>query len=156
MNRNFAKTWETLRQGINTTQEDTWIRVGMDSGGIAAGAERLCEELVDQAVAAKCQIPVRRVGSYGYAFADPLVEVKSTESLPTLYGRVDEAVAATIISEHVSQGKLLDDHIIGSRQRGKKIIPLLRRESNFSPKMFGTTAAGQSIPTSQHGQRLLR
>ncbi|MCP5537838.1 MAG: NADH-quinone oxidoreductase subunit F [Akkermansiaceae bacterium] len=72
-------------------------------------------------MAAKCQIPIRRVGSYGYAFADPLVEVKTAGAPTILYGLVDEEAAAAIVYQHVGQGKLLDGHIIGSRQRGKTI-----------------------------------
>lgn len=117
MNRNFNQIWQTLRADVPTGTEGSWIRVGMDSGGIAAGAERLFDKLTAEVEAAGLHTPIRRVGSYGYAFADPLVEVKAPGSPPVLYGRVDEAFAATIVSQHFGAGRLLDDHIIGSRRR---------------------------------------
>ena len=122
MNTTFAKTWQTLRNDSARSPELTWLRVGMDSGGIAAGAERLFDRLITEVATAGLDLPVRRVGSYGYAFADPLVEVKPADAPPTLYGRVDEALAAAIVAKHLGTGKLLDDHVIGSRRRGTVII----------------------------------
>ena len=52
MNRNFDQTWQTLRKGIAPAPEDAWIRVGMDSGGIAAGAERLFEHITREVASA--------------------------------------------------------------------------------------------------------
>ncbi len=121
MNPTFDQTWQAVRNGIITAPQEAWIRVGMDSGGIAAGAERLFEHLTRDAATAGLALPVGRVGSYGYAFADPLVEVKSADSPPTLYGQVDAAVAAAIIAEHLGHGRLLDDHLIGSRRRATAI-----------------------------------
>jgi NADP-reducing hydrogenase subunit HndC len=121
MNRNFDQTWQTLRKGIAPAPEDAWIRVGMDSGGIAAGAERLFELITSELASAGLRIPVLRVGSYGYSFADPLIEVKSNRTSSTLYGRVDEEVVAAIVSEHLGKGRLLDDHVIGSRRRATNI-----------------------------------
>jgi NADH:ubiquinone oxidoreductase subunit F (NADH-binding)/(2Fe-2S) ferredoxin len=121
MNQTFAKTWQTLRNDSARSPEQNWVRVGMDSGGIAAGAERLYDRLLAEVAKAGTDVPIRRVGSYGYAFADPLVEVKATGSQPTLYGRVDDTVATAIVTEHLGRGKLLDDHVIGSRRRGTVI-----------------------------------
>jgi len=121
MTGNFDQTWQSLRKGIAPAPEEPWIRVGMDSGGIAAGAERLFEQLTREIAATGHRIPVLRVGSYGYAFADPLIEVKSNKNPPTLYGRVDRDVAAAIVSEHLGKGRLLDDHVIGSRRRANRI-----------------------------------
>ena len=135
MNTNFEQTWQSLRAGIPTQSDDSWIRVGMDSGGIAAGAERLFELLERELSAAGRRIPVRRAGSYGYAFADPLIEVKSAGSQPTLYGRVDDAAVAAIVSVHLGNGRLLDDHVIGSRRRAMTIdgpvTAILVRDTSF-------------------------
>jgi NADH:ubiquinone oxidoreductase subunit F (NADH-binding)/(2Fe-2S) ferredoxin len=121
MNNQSAKLWETLRTGLTTPPEDSWIRVGMDSGGIAAGAERLIEKLAAEAATAGLNVPIRRVGSYGYAFADPLVEVKLPDSPPVLYGRADDALVAAIVTRHLGDGQLVDDHIIGSRRRANSL-----------------------------------
>ena len=121
MKRNFTTTWQTLRNDSARPPEQAWIRVGMDTGGIAAGAERLFDQLLAAVAKAGLDIPVRRVGSYGYSFADPLVEVKTADHPPVLYGRVDEAAAEAIVSQHLAAGKLIDDHVIGARRRGTMI-----------------------------------
>jgi len=108
MNKTFAKIWQTLRNDSARTPDLAWLRVGMDSGGIAAGAERLFDRLITEVATAGLDLPVRRVGSYGYAFADPLVEVKPVGAPPTLYGRVDEAPAAAILTEPTGPGRLVD------------------------------------------------
>jgi len=121
MKKNFTTTWQTLRNDSARPPGQAWIRVGMDTGGIAAGAERLFDQLLAAVGKAGLDIPVRRVGSYGYSFADPLVEVKTADHPPVLYGRVDEAAAEAIISQHLVGGKLLDDHVIGARRRSTMI-----------------------------------
>ncbi len=121
MKKNFTTTWQTLRNDSARPPGQAWIRVGMDTGGIAAGAERLFEQLIAAVGKAGLDIPVRRVGSYGYSFADPLVEVKTADHPPVLYGRVDEAAAEAIISQHLVDGKLLADHVIGARRRSTMI-----------------------------------
>jgi NADP-reducing hydrogenase subunit HndC len=115
MKSRIETAWENLKAAAGAGPGDEWIRVGMDTGGIAAGADVLLDKLVEELSAAGRGIPVCRVGSHGYAFADPLVEVKLAGAPPVLYGRVDDAAAAAIVARHVGGGRLLDDHVIGFR-----------------------------------------
>jgi NADH:ubiquinone oxidoreductase subunit F (NADH-binding)/(2Fe-2S) ferredoxin len=98
-----------------------WIRVQLDTGGIAAGAEAVLTELVRLRDQLGLTIAVRRVGSVGYSFADPVVEVKAGAMPRILYGRVTPEVAGQILREHVSNQRLFDDHVIATRQRGTTI-----------------------------------
>ena len=98
-----------------------WIRVQLDTGGIAAGAEAVLAELVRVRDERGLTIPVRRVGSVGYSFADPVVEVKSGNLPRILYGRVSPEIAAQIVREHVIGRRLFDDHIIATRSRGTQL-----------------------------------
>jgi NADH:ubiquinone oxidoreductase subunit F (NADH-binding)/(2Fe-2S) ferredoxin len=94
-----------------------WVRVGMDTGGIAAGADDVCAILEKEAGTLGFPLEVRRVGSLGYSFADPLVEV-ARQGMPTVvYGQVDEAAARLIVKDHLIGRRLLDDHILASRAR---------------------------------------
>lgn len=98
-----------------------WVRVGMDTGGIAAGAKEVYECLLDEKAKLGLAADVRRTGSGGLAFADPVVEVQS-EGLPQItYGAVDVGVAKRIASEHLGKGFLIDDHIIATRQRATQL-----------------------------------
>ncbi len=95
-----------------------WIRVQLDTGGIAAGAETVYAAL--EPACARHQPPVQllRVGSVGYSFADPVVEVQAAGMPRTLYGRVTPEIAAQIMTEHFGQRRLLEGLAIAPRQRG--------------------------------------
>jgi NADH:ubiquinone oxidoreductase subunit F (NADH-binding) len=94
-----------------------WVRVSMDTGGIAAGADTVCTIFEKGVGTLGFPVEVRRVGSLGYSFADPLVEV-AREGMPrVIYGRVDDEVARQILQDHLAGRRLLDDHILAWRNR---------------------------------------
>ena len=94
-----------------------WIRVQVDTGGIAAGAGEVLAELRRLCEAGGLRTSVRQVGSLGLAFADPVVEVEAAGMPRTLYGRVTPALAARIVDEHLRGGHLVDEHVIATRRR---------------------------------------
>ena len=98
-----------------------WIRVQMDTGGIAAGADQVFAALKTGVHQRPEEIPVIRTGSTGYAFADPVVEVTAAHMPPTTYGRINPEIAQRILDEHVDQHRLLDDHVIATRNRTRTL-----------------------------------
>ena len=94
------------------------IRVGLDTGGIAAGAGEVFSVLKEEVAKAGLELSVKRTGSKGIVFADPVVVVTSKDKPEITYGAVDETVARRIVSEHLVGGRLIDDHLIATRQRG--------------------------------------
>jgi NADH:ubiquinone oxidoreductase subunit F (NADH-binding)/(2Fe-2S) ferredoxin len=94
-----------------------WIRVQLDTGGIAAGAESAFSALANLRNERHLTFALLRAGSIGYSFADPVVEVQSAGMPRVHYGRVTPEVAETIIAQHVLGKKLLDDHVIATRAR---------------------------------------
>lgn len=132
-------TLETLASRAEAQPEPSknWIRVGLDTGGIAAGADRVFEALRNQSASLGLDLRVVPVGSLGLSYADPLVEVCAAGLPPTLYGAVDEKVALRILQEHVLGGHLLDDHIIAtSRSRHPEstdeVTHILLRDTSHS------------------------
>ena len=95
-----------------------WIRVQLDTGGIAAGAEQVHGALVQARDDRGVAIPVLRTGSVGYSFADPVVEIRSAGMPRIHYGRVAPEMAARLVEEHVIGHRLVDDYVIATRQRG--------------------------------------
>jgi len=88
-----------------------YIKVGMSSCGIAAGAEDVFKALVEEARKRNIQIDVRKCGCLGMCSVEPLVEVK-VEGLPAvIYGRVNRETAVKIIEEHVVAKTLVNDCI---------------------------------------------
>ncbi len=98
-----------------------WIRVGCDTGGIAAGADKVISALEAEKASQKLDVKIVRVGSLGLSFADPLVEV-GAEGMPTvLYGNVNEVSAKAIATDHLGKKKLVEDCVVASRKRGTAI-----------------------------------
>lgn len=92
-------------------QPKDWIKVGMSSCGIAAGAEDVFNLFVEEAKKRNIQIEVKKCGCIGMCYAEPLVEV-SVEGLPTvIYGRVNKDVATKILEKHVTSKMLVNDYI---------------------------------------------
>lgn len=91
-----------------------WIKVGMSSCGIAAGAEEVYDFFVEEAKKRNLKIEVKKCGCAGSCYAEPLVEVK-VEGLPSVvYGRVNKDVAVKIIEKHVIAKMLVNDCIFDS------------------------------------------
>ncbi|MFZ5496216.1 MAG: NADH-ubiquinone oxidoreductase-F iron-sulfur binding region domain-containing protein [Verrucomicrobiota bacterium] len=118
-----------------------WIRVQLDTGGIAAGAEKVFAELARLCTGPAAGIALRRVGSTGYAFADPVVEVQAAGMPRVHYGRFAPELAARLLDEHFGAHRLLDDHCIATRQRGRAfdapVTHLLVRDTG--PETTGKT-----------------
>ncbi|MFA5287543.1 MAG: (2Fe-2S) ferredoxin domain-containing protein [Candidatus Omnitrophota bacterium] len=88
-----------------------WIKVGMSSCGIAAGADDVFNFFVEEAKKRNIQIEIKKCGCIGMCYAEPLVEV-SVEGLPTvIYGRVNKDVATKILEKHVTSKMLVNDYI---------------------------------------------
>ena len=116
MNALTRESLEALtRQPVADPPE--WIRVQLDTGGIAAGAETVLAALTQLRDERRQSFALLRAGSIGYAFADPVVEVQAG-GLPVIhYGHVTTEFATRIVDEHCLGHRLIDDHIIASRQR---------------------------------------
>ena len=95
-----------------------WIRVQLDTGGIAAGAEEVLTELTRICRESRPETVVLRTGSIGYSFADPVVEVQAPGMPRTHYGQVTPAMATAIVQQHCGEKRLLEDQVIATRQRG--------------------------------------
>ncbi len=88
-----------------------WIKVGMSTCGIAAGADKVFKTLVEEKEKRKAEIAIEQCGCSGMCHAEPLVEV-CVQGMPTVvYGGVDEETAIKIIDKHASGKYLLNDHI---------------------------------------------
>ncbi|MDD5128430.1 MAG: (2Fe-2S) ferredoxin domain-containing protein [Candidatus Omnitrophica bacterium] len=88
-----------------------WIKVGLSSCGIAAGAEDVFNFFVEEVKKRNLQIEIKKCGCTGMCYAEPLVEV-SVEGLPSvIYGAVNKEVATKILEKHVISKMLVNDYI---------------------------------------------
>jgi hypothetical protein len=103
------------------TPPPEWVRVQLDTGGIAAGAAATLEALRAAAADVQPTLPVVRVGSHGRSFADPVVEIRTRGMPDVLYGRVTAELARDLLTAHVRDRRLLDDHVLATTRRGNAI-----------------------------------
>ena len=92
--------------------KEAQIIVGMGTCGIAAGAKEtfnaIIEELNERDIT---NVLVRQTGCMGLCHSEPTVEV-IVEGMPTIiYGNVDADLGRKIVSRHVVNKKLIDNHI---------------------------------------------
>ncbi|MFH0771691.1 MAG: (2Fe-2S) ferredoxin domain-containing protein [Candidatus Omnitrophota bacterium] len=92
-------------------EEKNWIKVGMSSCGIAAGAEEVFNILREEVKKRNLQVSVKKCGCAGMCYAEPLVEVSIEGMLPVVYGKVNKEVAMLILEEHIHNRRLINDHI---------------------------------------------
>ena len=88
-----------------------WIKVGMSTCGIAAGADEVYQTLVEERNKRNLDIKIQKCGCAGMCFAEPLVEVNVKGVPCVIYGNVDVPTAMKIIDKHVVGKFLLNDHV---------------------------------------------
>jgi (2Fe-2S) ferredoxin len=96
---------------VTSGKTGDWIKVGMSSCGIAAGAEEVFNFFAEEVKKRNLQIEIKKCGCLGACYAEPLVEV-SVEGLPAvIYGAVNKEVATKILEKHVISKRLVNDFI---------------------------------------------
>jgi len=88
-----------------------WIKVGMSTCGIAAGADEVLQTLKDETKKRNVAIDIKKCGCVGMCYAEPLVEVKVDGLPPVTYGRVTKEIAMKIVEKHVCGKMLVNDSI---------------------------------------------
>jgi NADP-reducing hydrogenase subunit HndC len=95
-----------------------WIRVGMDTGGIAAGARHVYKALIEARDELGLEIDIQQVGSTGLSYADPVVTVARATGAPVVFGAMDPESARELVARYCRDGTLLEDRVIANRERG--------------------------------------
>ncbi|MBF0478664.1 MAG: (2Fe-2S) ferredoxin domain-containing protein [Candidatus Omnitrophica bacterium] len=102
---------DEIKNKFQQTQKGSWIKVGMSTCGIAAGADVVMAALKDEARKNNVSVRIEQCGCAGMCFAEPLVEV-FVEGVPQVtYGAVKEDTARAIIQKHVMGKEILNDYI---------------------------------------------
>jgi len=97
----------------------SWIRVGMDTGGIAAGARHVFQALTEARDQLGVAIDIQQTGSLGLSYADPVVEVADDDGRRVVFGAMDQESARALIERHCRDGSLLEDRVIALQDRGR-------------------------------------
>lgn len=109
-----APTIEELAAGkaVAPRNETSWIRVGMDTGSIAAGSRSVQEALVEECKRQGFHIPIYQTGSWGYCHADPVLRIQCHGWPPITFGNMTPDSARALVNSHCRNLGLLDDHVM--------------------------------------------
>ncbi|MFZ5639598.1 MAG: NADH-quinone oxidoreductase subunit NuoF [Bacillota bacterium] len=88
------------------------VTVGLGSCGIAAGAQKVYDALQGSLKDAPVNLAVG--GCMGMCFAEPLVEVATTDGKRVIYGRVKPEQAAELVKKHVESGQPVAESVLWS------------------------------------------
>lgn len=114
------KSLEELRkikeQTLKTMQvrQDTGTKVivGLGTCGIAAGARDTMKAILRELEANKIEANVSTVGCIGLCAQEPLVDIQQG-GMRVTYGKVTSDKVPRIISEHLLNGKVVNEWVVG-------------------------------------------
>jgi len=116
------KTIEDLKRLRDRVQSETRVRqesskqiiVGMGTCGIAAGAREVMSAILDEIAKRKLEdITVRQTGCIGMCEKEVLVDIVLPGQPRITYGRVTPADIPKIITQHVINGQLIKEMVVG-------------------------------------------
>lgn len=109
------------------SEEKNYIKIGMNTCGISAGAEKIYNAMLEEVKRKNIPIEIKKCGCIGMCYAEPVIEVKTGKNEPVLYGHINEEKALKIINDIV-----LNDSLIKESPLQKKIV--LRNCGNVDPE----------------------
>ena len=97
-----------LRNNADNAENLVQIKVAMATCGIASGAKKVMEFLIEELDKRNIYAVVKQTGCMGYCYAEPTVEVKLPAQDPIVFGYVDKKKAEEIIERYIKKGELLE------------------------------------------------
>ncbi len=95
------------------TDTSTTITVGMGTCGIAAGARETMHAILAELETRGIDAHVTTVGCIGMCSKEPLVDIQQGDEPRVTYGNVSPEMVPRMIGEHLVQGNLVDEWIVG-------------------------------------------
>lgn len=106
------KTLDTI--SLRKDSEGTRIVVGMATCGIAAGARPVLTAFMDEVAKRSLQnVIVAQTGCIGVCRLEPIVEVYKPGEEKVTYVKVTADMVGRIVTDHIVNGKVVDEYTIG-------------------------------------------
>jgi NADP-reducing hydrogenase subunit HndC len=83
-----------------------WIKVGMSTCGIAAGASEVFNTMQNLIQEKNLDISIKKTGCNGLCYAEPIVEVNMPSTGAVIYRNVNQDIARSIIEQHICDKKI--------------------------------------------------
>lgn len=111
----LKKLREQLKAGTAVRKDaGTKIIVGMGTCGIAAGAREAMNAVLDEIAKRHLQdVQISQTGCIGMCALEPLMDVVRPGEPRVTYGHVTPELARRIVTEHVINGNIVEDAVIG-------------------------------------------
>ena len=132
----LTKTYLESVAGRPKDEERNWIKIGLSSCGLAAGAEEVYKTFAEEVDRGKLPVTIKKCGCAGMCSCEPLVEVNVEGAPRVIYGKVGKAGAVKIISEHVIGHRLVEElvcEIVGAARNSKQLRIVLRNCGVIDP-----------------------
>ncbi len=91
----------------------TKITVGMGTCGIAAGARETMHAILEELKKRDIEAHVTTVGCIGMCAVEPLVDIEQAGGARITYGRVKPDMVPRLIEEHLVNGRVVEDWVVG-------------------------------------------
>ncbi|MDI3538243.1 MAG: hypothetical protein PWP12_757 [Bacillota bacterium] len=105
---------EELQKEVEARQGgETQIIVGMGTCGIAAGAREVMTAILEELARRNIKATVLQTGCIGMCEKEPLVDVVRPGEKRITYGHVTPRDVPRIIGEHVVNGRIVEDLVVG-------------------------------------------
>ncbi len=103
---------------MRDTNKKTRIVVGMATCGISAGARPVLQTLIEEVDNKNLNdVQIVQTGCIGICRYEPIIEVYRSGEEKVTYIYVDSRKAKRIISEHIIDGKVVNEYTIGSEEK---------------------------------------
>lgn len=110
--RDKARAQISLRENSDNSIR---VLVGMATCGIAAGARPVLTTMVDEVAKRQLNnVVVTQTGCIGICQYEPVVEVFEPDGSKTTYVKMTPDKAARVVTEHLVNGKVVEEYTIGS------------------------------------------
>jgi NADP-reducing hydrogenase subunit HndB len=115
------KSLEDLQELRQRLQKDikaradtsTTVTVGMGTCGIAAGAREVMHAVLAELEARGIDAHVTTVGCIGMCSREPLVDIQQGDEPRVTYGNVTPDMVPRLIEEHLVQGNVVEEWVVG-------------------------------------------
>jgi NADP-reducing hydrogenase subunit HndB len=117
----LQKLREQLQDDISTrTETTTTITIGMGTCGISAGAREVMHAVLDALEERDINAHVTTVGCIGMCHREPLVDIQQGDEPRITYGNVTPKMVSRIIDEHLVNGQVVDEWVVGRVSSGQE------------------------------------
>ena len=95
----------------------TTITVGMGTCGIAAGARETMHAILEELRERDIEAHVTTVGCIGMCVLEPLVDIEQAGQPRITYGNITKDKVSRLIEEHLINGNVVEEWVVGRLQR---------------------------------------